>query len=547
MMPPAYQPGGGFMPSPNFALPPQPKSHLPADYLAPSLHQAISALTPGLYRAAHECRAIYGPGYGAVLANVLGKVSFATSANFRIRERSGRSMPLSLHIRFAGARLSGKSQAHARFNAPIVDAMKGWKKRWQFDNVLPPTLLRKIRAGSVLAMLGMPEGRGHLASALSRSFQDLSDLYDSNMPSFDRADDDDELEEDAPRSAILVTCVNVQDDAHREWIDKYGQSAIASGYLLRLLMVETDELAIEGAGEQQPECALLDYDRRIVALIESGLTRLTNTPVDQLPAITVDQDAERILRQAQEHFFYMGSAALPPRDATVFAVRLAANARRIAGCMHVFEGYEGAVSPGTMARAVTIAEYFGERWLATVFPPKPVPEVVQRGMRLLDYLYLHAHQAGPRALSCREADIKALAPNFGWRKAEMIDAITSICGQGLAQVVPRTENGRRVLKFELPVSHPGFISGHSSYPQQDEQDAAVLLPLVHAELRGRGLSGIRETEVVTLAKNMKWLPARTKSALRALYNAGHFRLVPRTINGRVVEMVELRTQPPRLV
>ncbi|RQT30491.1 DUF3987 domain-containing protein [Burkholderia contaminans] len=84
-------------------------------------------------------------------------------------------------------------------------------------------------------------------------------------------------------------------------------------------------------------------------------------------------------------------------------------------------------------------------------------------------------------------------------------------------------------------------------PPQDEQDAGVLLPLLHAELRGRGLNGIRETEVVTLAKNIKWVPARTKSALRALYDAGHFHLVPRTMNGRVVEMIELPKYPRRLV
>lgn len=450
MMPPAYPLGGGFMSSPNFGPPPQVQSHLPAAYLAPSLPQAISALTPSMYRAAHECHDIHGAGYGAALANLLCKVSFAASSNFRIRDHNGRSMPLSLHIRFAGARLSGKTAAHDRFNAPIIEAMKGWRKRWLFDNVLPPTLLRKIRAGSVLIMLSMSEGRGHLDGSLSRSFQDLSDLHDGNIPSFDRADDDDEdLVEHARESAILVACVNVQDDKNREWLDKYGKSAIESGYLFRLLMMESDELAIEGAGEQQPEFALLDYDDRIVELIASGLIKLRDTSANRLPEIKVDPAAEQILRQAQMRFQFMASAMLPERDTTVFAVRLAANARRIAGCMHVFERIEGAVSPDTMARAVTIAEYFGERWLAAVFPPTPVPEVVQRGQRLVDYLYTLACQAGLHAPSCREADIKALAPNFGWSKAQMAEAITWVCGQGLAQVVPRIENGRRVLKFEL--------------------------------------------------------------------------------------------------
>ncbi|RDU98294.1 DUF3987 domain-containing protein [Trinickia dinghuensis] len=545
---PAYPPGGGFMPSPNFGLQSQPANHLQPGYVAPSLQQAISALTPRMYRAAHECRAIYGAGYGAALANLLGKVSFAVSGNFRIRSHNGKSTSLSLHIRFAGARLSGKTEAHDRFIAPIRKAMKGWKKPWLFNNVRPPTLLRKIRAGAVWSMLSMSEGRGHLADPLSRAFDELNELNDSNMPPFDRADDDDEdLVENAPDSAIFVTCVNVHDDKNREWLDEYGKIAIESGYVFRLLMMESDELAIEGAGEQQPEFALLDYDDRIAELIASGQIKLRDTPANRLPEIKVEPDAEEVLRQAQERFKFMASAMLSARDTIVFAVRLAANARRIAGCMHVFEGYKGAVSPDTMARAVTIAEFFGERWLAAVFPPKPVPEAEQRGLRLLDYLYSHACHAGMHAPSCRESDIKALAPNFGWSKAEMAKAITRVCGRGFAQVVPRIENGRRVLKFELLVSPSGFMSGHPGYPPQDEQDAGVLLPLVHAELRRRGVNGIRETEIVTLAKNMKWVPSRTKSALRVLYNAGHFHLVPTAINGRVVEMVELPTYPPQLV
>ncbi|HDR9192141.1 TPA: DUF3987 domain-containing protein [Burkholderia vietnamiensis] len=536
------------MPSPKFGLQSQQKTHMPSGYVAPSLHQAISALTPRMYRAAHECCSIYGAGYGAVLANMLGKVSFAVSGNFRIRGHNGRSMPLSLHIRFAGARLSGKTEAHDRLIAPILAVMKGWKKSWLFSDVLPPTLIRKIRGGAVLTMLTMQEGRGHLDSKLSRTFQDLSDLYEATIPPFARADDDDDdLIEHAPDSAIFVTCVNVQDDKNREWLDKYGKSAIESGYVFRLLMMESDELANEGAGEQQPEFALLDYDHRIIELITSGLIKLKDTPVNQLPEIKVAPEAEQVLQQAQERFKFMASAMLSPRDVIVFAVRLAANARRIAGCMHAFEGYDGAVSPDTMARAAMIAEFFGERWLAVVFPPKPVPEAEQRGQRLFDSLYAHACQAGLHAPSARESDIKALAPNFGWSKAEMTEAMTWVCGRGLAQVVPRTENGRRVLKFELLVSPSGFMPAQTGYSPQGEQDAGMLLPLAHAELSKRGTNGLREAEIVTSAKNLGWAPARTKSALRRLYYAGHFRLVQRTINGRVVEVIELPTDTPRLV
>ncbi|WP_429359828.1 DUF3987 domain-containing protein [Paraburkholderia sp. GAS32] len=445
-----------------FGAPQQPASCLSTGHGHPAAWQAINTLTPSLFRAASEQRTIYGSVQEAILINLFGNVSFAASGNFRIRGHNGKAMPLTLHLRFAGPPLSGKSDTHDRFNAPVVEAMKGWKKRWLFDNVTPATLLRKIRSGSVLSMLSMAEGRGHLgdqvSGQLSRSFQELNDLYDSHVPALDRADDDDdELVENAPDSAIFVTCVNVQNDKHRAWLDKHAQDASGSGYLYRLLMMEAVEVAMEGAGSQQREVALLDYDQRIVELIASARLNLEATPASQLPVIDVPPEAEKVLRQAQERFVQMPGSFLSSNDARVFAVRLAANTRRIAGCMHVFERCEGPISVDTMTRATTIAECFSAHWLSTVFPPKATPDGVQRGQRLLDALHNLARQSGRWTPSWREADIVTLAPNFGWSKVEMKAAITAICGAGFAQVVPRIENGRRVIKLELiPNSVPTF-------------------------------------------------------------------------------------------
>lgn len=74
---------------------------------------------------------------------------------------------------------------------------------------------------------------------------------------------------------------------------------------------------------------------------------------------------------------------------------------------------------------------------------------------------------------------------------------------------------------------------------QEQQDAQTLLPNIYEELRHRGVGGIRESDIVTLAKNLGWPPQRTKAALAVLYAAGQLKLLPRTINGRRVEMVEL--------
>jgi len=428
-------------------LVPQSMSHLPKDCYPLTIEQAVKALPPTMWQAVKECCAIHGAGSNAALANIFGPASFAAASNFCIGDQHGQPMSLNLNICCIAAPLGGKSKAHRRFMAPVVEVMGRWQKRWLFGNVTLAALLRKIRDGGTLAMLSMAEARGYLRSPLSHSFPDLSDLYDGNVPSFDRADDKEDIGEDAPDSAVFVVCINVQNDAYRDWLDKHGKEAIASGYLFRLLMMETDELANEGA--QQPESALLDYDRRIGELVTSGQERLETMSASELPVIEVSADAERILRQGQRQFEHMASAALSSRLATVFAVRLAANARRIAGCMHVFEGYKDAVLADTMDRAVTIAEFFGAQWLATVFPPKPVPDDIQRAQRLLDYLHELARSPWIPQTSWRKADIVGKAPNFKWTPAQMHDAIRLICGWGFAEIVTRVENGRRVVKLEL--------------------------------------------------------------------------------------------------
>lgn len=447
---PAYGIGGGFMPSQHFT-PQQPVDHPPFAYCAPTVWQAINALTPSLFRAATEQRTIYGSTNEAILANLLAKVSFAAASNFRIRGHNGNAMSLALHIRFAGRTLSGKTDTHDRLVAPIVEAMKGWKPRWLFNNTTPAALQRKLRAGSVLALLSMAEGRGHLEQALSRAFHELNELHDGNLPGFDRADDEEALF-NVPDSVVFVSCVNAQGDANRAWLDKYGADAIGSGYLFRLMMLQSEETAVEGARGLQPEVALLDYDQRMVELIADGRIKLRRMPANRLPVIDVMPEAEQLLKSALDRFMWMASPVLSPDDARVFAVRLSANTRRIAGGMHTYEGYKDAVSADTMARAVTIAECFATHWLATVFPPKPLAESMRLGQRLLYELCALARSTGER--SWREADVVSQAPNFGWSKAQMKEAIKSICGAGFAEVVVRTEKGRRVIKLGLLVS-PG--------------------------------------------------------------------------------------------
>ena len=84
----------------------------------------------------------------------------------------------------------------------------------------------------------------------------------------------------------------------------------------------------------------------------------------------------------------------------------------------------------------------------------------------------------------------------------------------------------------------GIVLQPKSVPQ-DQLDAPELLRWVVWELHHRGVYSIRESDIVTQAKNLGWTSQRTRAALLVLYATGELKLLPRTINGRRVEMVEL--------
>ncbi|VWC75927.1 hypothetical protein BLA9940_04452 [Burkholderia aenigmatica] len=443
---PTYRYGGGLMVPPNFSQ--QPVAHSRASY-SPTTWQAIKHLTPRLFRAANEFRTNYGATYEAIMVNLLGPVSLVAAGNNCICDHNGNPMLLSLLLRLAAPPLSGKSSAYDRFYAPVIEGMKGWKKPWRFDNVTVPAFHRKVRRGSVLIAHSTAEASRYLKSPLSRAFSEWSDFYDGNIPPFDRADDDDSDVANAPDSAIVVSWTSAQTDQSDVWQVKYGQEAMASGYQLRVLMMATNQTAVEGARDRQSDEALLDYDQRIVELAASTCFNLGKMSAKQLPVLEVSPEAEQILRQRQYRFEEMAKGAFDSQYERVFAVRLAANARRIAGCMHVFEGYEGPVTADTMDRAAEIAECFGAHWLAIVCPPKPIPEDEQRAYRLAADLRSRIYWGEPWELTHRESKIIASAPNFGWTRAQMTKALTLICGWGWATAKQPTIKGREVNVIEL--------------------------------------------------------------------------------------------------
>lgn len=417
----------------------------------PGAAQAISALTPGLFKVATEFRALYGSTEEATLANLLGWISFAASGNFQTRRHNGNTMPLSLAIFFLGGPVSGKSDAYTRFKRPIFATMRKWTKPWAFADTTQSSILRSVRQGMKWGQQSRDEGRSYFKSALSRSFDTKSNLYEGEPPEYSRVDD---IKEDSvnntPESIAFTVLMNSQAHYFHEWRAKYLDEALASGDLYRVLILESKCTADSGAGGKQPEVALLQYDKRMSELIENGCRNLETLQPHQLEVLEVSAEAAQALHEATEQYTRRACNCMRPEDAKVLAIRLSANTRRIAGCMHTYEGYCGDISADTMARACIVAMYCLGCWLDAVLPYQPPPPPPQAQ---IDANTLERELKRHGCFSVRESDVLATSSNFGWKRTRMKEAICAMCGSGRAFLIPRINNGRREIMLELQFSY----------------------------------------------------------------------------------------------
>jgi len=441
MYSPLQQLVGGFGPRPSTALPMRQFSRPFA-----SVEQATLALTPNLFRAANELHVIYGTAPAVILANLLAVVAFAAAGNCRICDHRGNPMSLALHVDCVGLPLNGKSDAYKYFMRSTREAMQVWPHEWRFANTNQSTLLRRIRKGATYGFLAMDEGLSYLNSQLSRNFDLLTSLYEGDVPPFARSDEAYKAGEKVPESIVFGTCVNAQPVFYASWLDKHKKDALGSGYLYRKLIFRSDDKAQPGTS-LQTEVALSVFDLRIIEMVTAAVQKLTSMEPSELPPLSVSSEAEQILSQAIHAYRCYAEAYLPPRDAEVFAVRLAANVRRIAGGMHLFENYLGAVSADTMGRAVTIGEFATVCWFEMVFPITLPPQEVTDAYRL-------EHHLQSNYGSLTKTDLLDTAVNFDWTKPRMERAIQALCGSGRALSIPRIKRGRRCVMIELQGVYP---------------------------------------------------------------------------------------------
>lgn len=446
MRPLAKPYGEGFTPSQNVVLQqPVCRYQPPASNRFAGVLDAVEALPPRLKKVVWGLHNRYGVPLEIALGNPLGILSFVSQGVCNVLDIKGDPMPLSVIVHVVGAPASGKSATFLRLSQPVRAAMRDWPHQWEFDDSTPQGIKRE---SPTLGFCGHEEGDAFFETAFGRDFALQISLRDGFVPVVTRAKrrDDDRKSKGGTRFTILVLH---QPDRYEEWLGKYRKKGLGSGFLPRVWMVQSHAMSDKSAIGRYPqfEGALEEWDERVSELLKLGKENANNGLAD-LFAMDVAADAGYVLNQAQQRIDSMSAQGMFDQAPAV-AARYHERVSVLAALFQLYEGNGRVITREMMSAATVVAEYLLGQWMDIVFPPQQMSDAEQRAQRLLEWLYSLRDKNGARIVVHRKSYLEVEAPNFGWTKAEMAEAIKLICGHGLAQVIQRIENGRRVINFEL--------------------------------------------------------------------------------------------------
>ena len=233
--------------------------------------------------------------------------------------------------------------------------------RLRYEDVNPQSLAFMLATGHPSAALWSDEGgmvtgsHGMGKESLLGFMAALNRLWDGGAIHHDRK----QAQSVHLEGRRLTVSLMVQPMVLRELTNRGGGLTRGSGFLARYLVAAPLSTMGERLYQESPRGMprLAAFHQRIRELLDAGL------PLDDHgrlcpPLLRLSPGAFSIWRDYHDE---IERELRPLGDyATVcdFAAKSAENAARIAGCLHVFEGAQGAIPHDTMQRAVTLARWY---------------------------------------------------------------------------------------------------------------------------------------------------------------------------------------------
>lgn len=428
----------------------QPHAH-PSYPLRPTVYDAVNALPPVLRQVVLGVQAQSGAPLEVVLLNTLCLASFAVSTHVDVRALSGDTMPLTLHGHVSSPSCSGKSTAFRSLFKPIKAAMRLYGLGEHFEDATPRALTGDLGKSNGLGLLALEEGGTYYKKPLGKDFHLMIELFDGIIPHVSRVGLDSSAT-DIPTGARFAVIINTPPGPQERWLAKHKDAALDSGGLARTFMVRSSLSPVNvAAPPYSSEDEWRTWGNRIDVCFKGDLENLEYSRQGGRFVLDLLPEARVLLRQISNHYRQVTVVEGLPEGAAAHARRQPELILRLTGVMHAFQGFNGGIALETIERALPIAEFLADHWRAIVFPPPPV----QQALIDADILEMRMRRSGTPML---QSDMLAMAPNLGWSKAQMSEAIRFLCGGGRAQVVPRISKGRRYIVVELLGPRP-FLPG----------------------------------------------------------------------------------------
>lgn len=298
--------------------------------------------------------------------SALGALSVALQSQVDMVTPQGRR-PVSLYMLGVGNSSGGKSsfaeyflKAIEDFEASRTDLFRG--RAFIFNKVTPAALYQSMKALPTSFLLSY-EAKQLMESVLKRDSSALNNAW-SGEPIRSSTIKHGNV---SLRNARLTTLALIHPGLLDEVMNRYGRALKTSGFLARFLVVATpptpSEDMVRGVQGPLPEKAA--FMARLISLLEKGIWAADTEDFERLaPPLSAEAEELRVsyakgrIQLTYEH----GHFESEPEH----ALKLAENAVRIAVLLHVFEGFQGPVSPSTFWAAIVLVEMFSWHYMANL-------------------------------------------------------------------------------------------------------------------------------------------------------------------------------------
>lgn len=377
-----------------------------------------------------------------------------------VESPDGKVCPVSLMMIGVGETGSGKSVAGSHFLTFIEEfeasdwpALSG--RSFLYKDTTVPALvagLHELRMGGLVSF----EGKDLMTGLVQAASIKLNALWSGETIRTRRV----HTGNLALRNARLTMLVMVQPGVIGRVLRKKGDELRDDGFLGRVITaVAPIALGVQGFNLGQTETpAKRAFEERGLCLLKLNVDAADNRDAKR-KVLVMGAEAAEVWRRYRHHILQASSPGGHLECAPEHARRLPENVTRVAGLLHVYEGFDGPISEKVMWCAIVICQHFSRHYLKYFVPEVSHNRDADCLSEWLSCKYRSMYALPPPVL---QADLARYGPRH-LRDPETIDQLLATLEQR-GELRSVRKNGRRYVELKPLPGQPIMTQGHMYAP-----------------------------------------------------------------------------------